>query len=75
MEYNRILWFAERTRGLRSGASREGGLETLPAQSQVSVETRTQRFMVKSQTSRRQTLDIDHYGTIWLERSDVRPYA
>ncbi len=64
MEYDRILRLVERTRGLWSGASREGSLETVPAHSQVSVEERTQRLMVKSRTSRRQTLGIDHYRLI-----------
>ena len=75
MGYDRILRLVERTRGLWSGASREGGLETLPAHPQVSVEERTQRFMVNSRTFRRQTLGIDHYYTILVEGKHVRPYA
>ena len=51
MEYNRVLWLIERTSGLRSGASRTGGLETVPARSQVPVEGRTQRLMVNRRAS------------------------
>jgi hypothetical protein len=49
MEYDRILWLIEWTSGLRSGASRTGDLETVPARSQVPVEERTQRLMVNSE--------------------------
>ena len=66
MEYDRILWLVERTSCLRSGASGEGGLETAPAHSQVPVEERTQRLMVKGRTSRGQILGIDHYGLTFV---------
>jgi hypothetical protein len=46
MEYDRILWLIERTSGLRSGTSWAGGLETVPARSQVPVEERARRLMV-----------------------------
>ena len=46
MEYDRILWLIERTSGLRSGTSWAGGLETVPAYSQVPVEERARRLMV-----------------------------
>jgi hypothetical protein len=61
MEYDRILWLVERTSGLRSGASRARGLETVPARSQVPIEGRTQRLMVNSRASRGRTLGIDPY--------------
>jgi hypothetical protein len=72
MEDDRILWIVKRTSCLRSGASRQRGLETVPAHSQVPVKERTQRFMVKKRTSRVQTLRIDHYRLICVELTDVR---
>src|ERR1700704_2084125 len=54
MEYDRILWFIERTSGLRSGASRAGGLETVPTRAQVPVEGRTQRLLVNRRASQKQ---------------------
>ena len=66
MEYDRILRLVERTSSLRSGANREGGLETVPARPQVPVEERTQRLMVKRRTSRGQILGIDHYGLTFV---------
>jgi hypothetical protein len=67
MEYDRILWLIERTSGLLSGASRTGGLETVPARSQVPVEERTQRLMVNGRASRGRTLGIDPYCLICVE--------
>jgi hypothetical protein len=67
MEYDRILWLIERTSGLRSGASRTGGLETVPARSQVPVEERTQRLMVNRRASRGRTFGMDPYRLICVE--------
>ncbi len=75
MEYDRILWLIERTSGLRSGASRAGGLETVPARSQVPVEERAQRLMVNRRASRGQTLGIDPHCLIWVELFYVRTSA
>jgi hypothetical protein len=75
MEYDWILWFIERTSGLRSGASRAGGLETVPARSQVPVEGRTQRLMVNRRAARGQALGIDPYCLICMELFYVRPPA
>jgi len=75
MEYDRILWFIERTSGLRSGASRAGGLETVPTRSQVSVEGRTQRLMVNRGASRDRNLGIYPYCFICMELFYVRPPA
>jgi hypothetical protein len=75
MEYDRILWLVERTSGLRPGASRAGGLETVPARSKAFVEERTQRLMVNKRPSRGQTLDIDHYRFICVGLFHVRPSA
>jgi hypothetical protein len=66
MEYDRILWLIERTSGLRSGASRTGGLETVPARSQVPVEERAEHLMVNGRASRGRAL-IDPYCLICLE--------
>jgi hypothetical protein len=52
MEYDRILQLIERTSGLRSRASRAGVLETIPARSKISIEERTQRFVVNRKTFR-----------------------
>jgi hypothetical protein len=80
MEYDRILWLIERTSGLRSGASRTGGLETVPARSQVPVEERTQRLMVNRRASRGWTLGFNPAAsTAWnycmpgLPRKPTRP--
>ena len=54
MEYDRILWFIERTSGLRFGASRAGGLETVPTRAQAPVEGRTQRLLVNRRASQKQ---------------------
>jgi hypothetical protein len=75
MEYNRILWLIERTSGLRSGASRTGGLETVPARSQVPVEEWTQRLMVNRRAFRGRTLGIDPYPLICVELLYVRSPA
>jgi len=75
MEYDRILWLIERTSGLLPGASRAGGLETVPARSQVPVEERTQRLMVNRRGSRGWTLRIDPYRLICVELFYVRPPA
>ena len=58
MEHDRILWLVERTSGLRFGANREEGLETVPAPSQALVEERTQRLMVNRRISRSETLAL-----------------
>jgi hypothetical protein len=75
MEYDRILWFIERTSGLRSGASRAGGLETVPTRSQVPVKGRTQRLMVNRRAPRGGNLGIDPYCFICMELFYVRPPA
>ena len=75
MEYNRILWLVERASGLWSGASRAGGLETVPARTQVPVEGRTQRLMVNRRASRGRTLGIAPCRLICMELFYVRPPA
>jgi len=75
MEYDRILWFIERTSGLRFGASRARGLETVSTRAQVPVEGRTQRLMVNRRVSRGRTLGIDPYCFICMELLYVRPSA
>jgi hypothetical protein len=75
MEYDRILWFIERTSGLRSGASRAGGLETVPARSQVPVEGRTQHLMVNRRAARGQALGMTPTRFICVELFYVSPPA
>ena len=75
MEYDRILWLIERASGLRSGASRAGDLETVPARSQVPVEERTQRLVVNKRASRGRPLCIDPYRLNHVELFYVRPPA
>lgn len=75
MEYDRVLWLIERTSGLRSGASRTGGLETVPARSQVPVEEWAQRLMVTRRAFRGRTLGIDPYPLICVELFYVRSSA
>ena len=64
LEYDWILWLVERTSCLWPGTSREGGLETIPARSEVPEEERTRRLMVNRPTSQGRTLSIDHYRLI-----------
>lgn len=75
MEYDRVLRFVERTSGLRSGAGRAGGVETVPARPQVPVKERTQRLMVNRRASGGRTPGIDHYRLICVELFDDRTSA
>jgi hypothetical protein len=60
MEYDRILQLIERTSGLRSCAGSAGVLEAIPARSKVSLEERTQRFVVNRKTFRGRTFGTNH---------------
>ena len=75
MEYDRILQLIERTSGLRSRASRAGVLETIPARSNISIEERTQRFVVNRKTLRGRTFGTNHPRLIYVELFYARSSA